>query len=249
MKVLIRSIDLETAGMEPPASVLEIGWTDIEFDTDTKACEITKPASLLFKPKEDLTADNIAVHHLTPGMLAGYQPCEEKDLRLVTSAGQPQFLVAFNAEFEQRWFTPEISGSARWICPMKVARRVWLDAPGYSNQTLRYWLGLDLPDDLAMPPHRAAPDSFVTAHIMAALLRIERVSAMVGWTLAPRYYATCPLRKHKDKPWDQIPADYLSWMLSATDMEDDLKLSARSELDRRRNPQQTAPSGGTETAS
>ena len=45
--VKMRTIDLETAGMDPPASVIEIGYTDLIFDTETKAVQIGETHSLL----------------------------------------------------------------------------------------------------------------------------------------------------------------------------------------------------------
>ncbi len=87
-----------------------------------------------------------------------------------------------------------------------------------------------------MPPHRAAPDSFVTAHILAEMLMTERVSHLVHWTMQPRYYPTRPLTKHKGKKGCDVPHDYLVRMDSprASELEIDLKLTARAEIERRR---------------
>ncbi len=44
-----------------------------------------------------------------------------------------------------------------------MAMHVWPDAPRHSNQVLRYWRNLVLDNALAMLPHRAGPDAWVTA--------------------------------------------------------------------------------------
>ena len=233
--VKMRTIDLETAGMDPPASVIEIGYTDLIFDTETKAVQIGETHSLLFKPREKLTADNIAVHHLTPPMLADWPHCEEHDLLAVAKSGEPQFLIAANADFERKWITPEMTGETRWICTVKTAGRIYPEAPSHSNQAMRYFLELDLPEARAMPPHRAGPDSFVTAHILANFLQTERVLDLVKWTFEPKYLPVCPLHKHKGTPWPAVPYDYLLWIIRTTDLDADVRHAADMEMERRKS--------------
>ena len=99
---------------------------------------------------------------------------------------------------------------------------------------MRYLLGLDLPDDLAMPPHRAGPDSYVTAHILAHMLKSERVRDLVAWTAEPRFLPRCPIGKHKGATWDAIPADYLQWIQRTADLDPDVKHAANLEMARRK---------------
>src|SRR5689334_12777693 len=152
--VLFTVIDLETAGLEPPASIIEIGVTRVYFDTETKTAEIAEPVSRLFRPREALTPENIAVHHLTPAMLAEFEPCEDDDLAEMVQQDRPQFLVAAHCAFEQLWVTPAIAGrdvtgkSPFWICTVKAAARLFPDAESHSNQAIRYRLGLDFPEAL-----------------------------------------------------------------------------------------------------
>ena len=55
-----------------------------------------------------------------------------------------------------------------------MALRVWPEAPRHSNQVLRYWRGMRLDHARAMPPHRAGPDAWVTAHILADLAQLHQ---------------------------------------------------------------------------
>lgn len=236
MKVLFRSIDTETSDMKPPeGEIIELGWTDVIFDTETKACEIGLPQAKIFSASRPLSPENRAVHHITDAEMAGKPLCTEDDLRALCTEGDPAFFVAHNAEFEARWFTPEIRGEMHLICTYKAGLRVFDEAPAHSNQVLRYWLGLDLDPALAGPVHRAAPDSYVTAHILARMLQTERASHLAGWTLAPRYYPVCPLTKHKGLKWCDVPHDFLNWMANKpNDLDADLKQVAREEMERRR---------------
>lgn len=234
MKILMRSIDLETSGLEPPASVIEIGWVDILFDTETKACEISAPGCTLFRPNVPLTPANIAVHHLTNESLAGLPLCHVSDLEATATLEAPKFLVAANAAFERQWFTDDLIGAARWICTVKAAAHLYPEAESHSNQAMRYELGLDLDEALAMPPHRAGPDAYVTARILAEFLKTTSVKQLVQWQIDPRHYSTMPIGKHRGSKWADCPADYLQWMTRQADMDADLVSAAIGELQRRR---------------
>lgn len=237
---LFTVVDLETAGLAPPASIVEIGVTHVCYDPDSKQVEIGAPHSKLFKPREALTPENIAVHHLTPAMLAHHPHCTDEELRAgLIGEQRPAFLVAANAGFERQWITPEIVGvdlygkAPFWICTVKGAARLYPEAESHSNQAMRYRLGLHLSEALAMPPHRAGPDSYVTAHILAHFLQNTRVRDLVQWTFEPRWMTTIRFGKWKGKRWAEVDADYLSWMLAQADMDADAKHWARAELERR----------------
>jgi exodeoxyribonuclease X len=251
-KYLMRAIDFETSrGPDDPENeVIEFGWTDLIFTPETREVIVdAAPNRLMFKAAKGITFDTMAIHHITPAMVEAEPICEDTHLRILANAensalpGPPAFLFAHKADFERKFLTDEVAPGRRWICTYKAALRALPEAPRHNNQTLRYYLGLDLPEHLAMPPHRAAPDSFVTAHIMATLLRRGvRVADMTRWTFEPAWMPKCPLAKHKGKAWPDVPADYLDWILTkATDMDPDVKHWAKVEVDRRRealaNPQ------------
>ncbi|MCL4715529.1 MAG: 3'-5' exonuclease [Hyphomonadaceae bacterium] len=235
-------IDLETTGMEPPHDIIEIGWTRLYFDVATKAVEIRGPHSRLFRNRQEMTPENIAVHHLTPTMLQGYEYCDEDAIRAVLDEERPDFLVAANCDFEKKWLTTEVVGAnldgkaPHWLCTIKAASRLYPEADSHSNQAMRYRLGLNLSDELAMPPHRAGPDSFVTAHILGRFLSDGvRVLDMAKWTLAPRFMLRCPIgKKWRGKPWEEVETSFLEWMLLQSDMDADAQYWASVELQRRR---------------
>lgn len=242
--VLFTVIDLETTGLAPPASVIEIGVTRVYFETETKTAEIGPTEARLFAPKslDELTPENIAVHHLTPQFLEGLEVATDDDLAEIVQRDRPQFLVAANCDFERQWITPEIAGkdlngkAPFWVCTVKASAQIFPDAESHSNQATRYRLGLDLPDERAMPPHRAGPDSFVTAHILARFLQDgHRAAYMEMWTRAPKLMTRCPIGKEwRGKPWAEVDAGFLDWVLKQSDMDADIAHWARVELERRR---------------
>ena len=151
--------------------------------------------------------------------------------------GTADVYVAHHAEFE-RSFLGELA-SASWICTAKAARRAWPQAPGFSNQVLRYWLELELDPDLGLPAHRAGPDAYVTAHILLQLLQTETISDLVAWTTQPDVVR---FGRHRGRGWAELPSDYLRWIVEESEMDATRLQLAKSELERR-----AAPSGVSAT--
>lgn len=157
----LRVIDLETTGMEPPAEIIKFGRTDVVSSATGPVIEF--PAAWLYRPVGDIPPETMAVHHITeddfdheavvctPAMLHA----------AVWQEPRPDIFVAHNCGFERKFISDAITGAAPWICTYKVALHVWPDAPKHSNQVLRYWRGLESDPALAMPPHRAGPDTWV----------------------------------------------------------------------------------------
>jgi len=234
--MILRVIDIETTGLAPPAEVIEIGWHDV--DTSVREVRATDRGfdfgSFLYGVT-DLPAEAMAVHHIQKRMLVGLNCCAVSDLQsFVTSGKGIDAIVAHNAAFESQWFTPKILGNVPLICTYKAALRVWPDAPAHGNQVLRYWLGIDLHEDLAMPPHRAQPDAYVTGHILVELLKHATVAQLIEWTKEPRLLPRITFGKHKGKAWGEPPTDYLEWVVFKSDLDDDTRWNARRELDLRR---------------
>lgn len=235
--ILFKVIDFETTDgfeVKPPENqVVEMGLTNVTFDPETLEISVGTPLEFLFRPTKAMTPDNMAIHHLTMADLEKAPICTPDQIVKLLTAGDPFGVVTHNWAFDSM-FIPPLEGILP-ICTLKSAYRLWPDAPNHKNQTLRYWLGMDLDAAHAMPPHRAGPDSFVTAHIFARMLKETRVNSLVQWTKMPRYIPVCPLKKHKGQRWGDIPHDYLAWILREPEMDADMKATAQAEIDRRRD--------------
>ena len=84
-----------------------------------------------------------------------------------------------------------------------------------------------------MPPHRAGPDAWVTANVLAAMMPLASVEEMIAWTLEPKLMPNIPFGKHRGMAWTEAPQDYLNWMARQTDMDQDAIWNAKRELARR----------------
>lgn len=231
--VRLRVIDLETTGTEPPAEIIEFGRADLLADGDSYRVE--RAMARLYRPVHGIPPETMAVHHITEDDFPPETPiCTDALLRKAIWGGEaPDVLVAHNSAFEQQFITPVITDDLPWICTYKVALRIWPDAPRHTNQVLRYWLGLKLPAEHAMPPHRAGPDAWVTANLLAAMMPLASVEDMIAWTLEPKLMPNIPFGKHRGMAWSEAPQDYLNWMARQTDMDQDAIWNAKRELARR----------------
>jgi exodeoxyribonuclease X len=221
----IRVIDFETTGTEPPAEVCEVGTCDLHLEEK----RIDTPRTWLCGV-QTMPPEVRAVHHISLAECDGRPPFSAEAM----FGDHVDAVAAHNAEFETKFFTSPLPV----ICTYKAALRVWPNAPSHSNGALRYWLedaGKIRPDHaLTQPAHRAGPDAYVTAHILLALFETGATGRdMIAWTKEPRLLPTCPIGKFRGKPWPEVEAGFLGWMLRQPTMEDDLKWNAEREIERR----------------
>lgn len=228
----IRVIDFETTGFEPTDQVCELGYCDYEVETK----KIGNPVSELFAVST-MPPEVRAVHHIRMSDIPDTaQAYTTADVRIPAETMAIAFLAAHQAKFEAQWL--DLDGF-HLICTYKAALRVWPDAPGHSNGALRYWLedqGKIAPiHEMTQPAHRAGPDAYVTAHILKALFDTGATGReMVAWTREPPVFPTCPIGKEwRGKPWANVDAGFLGWMMRQADMDEDLKFNAAREIARR----------------
>jgi len=222
---ILSIIDIETTGIDPNEhAIVEIAAIDL---IDGAIC---LPRSSLIRPPHSIPAASSAIHHLVDADVAA-APMARDIVPEILGDQTGRVYVAHNAKFESAFLAPFLPG-ATWACSYKAALRIWPQAEGYSNQFLRYWLGLAFGGE-AMPPHRALPDCHVTARIFAELLKYASVEDMIGWFGEPPLLPHVTFGKHRGKKWDELPVDYLQWVRDQKDMDPDLVWNAKHELDHR----------------
>lgn len=223
---IIRVIDFETTGIEPPdAEICEVGICDFHLEDR----RVDAPLSWLCGVRA-MPPDVRAIHHISLAECID-QPAFAADVMM---APEVTAMAAHNSEFETKFFAQSVPV----ICTYKAALRVWPDAPSHSNGALRYWLEdsgkITIDHEKTQPAHRAGPDAYVTAHILLALIDAGTTGRdMVKWTKEPRLLPRCPLGKFRGKPWSEVEDGFLGWMLRQPTMEADLKWNAEREIARR----------------
>ncbi|MCV0395423.1 MAG: hypothetical protein K5872_22005 [Rhizobiaceae bacterium] len=228
---LIRVVDVETTGIEDPAEMVEIGWTDVRLFPD--GCRIEDgPHSALVNPGIPITFPAMAVHHISDDecRIGGVDP-DEIRAQIVKGV---DFLCAHNWQFDSRFIRSDLPA----ICTFKCARTAWPELQSHGNGSIRYELGLVPHDEpRAQPSHRAGPDTFVTAHILLKLLETHTVEQLVEITRNPVTLLKVPFGQNFGKRFSEVDTGWLDWCIRkmADDpAKADVVHTARQEI-RRRN--------------
>lgn len=229
----IRVIDFETATNDPDRNAIcEYGFTDVFLGGDGKWRAGGLSFSHLINPGMPISPEASCIHNIVDADVDGCSPPDFAMRQLMSGMFQGDVFAAHNAEFERRLFG---GGQHDWICTYKVAYALYEDAPNHKNGTLRYWLDLPVDRFIADPSHRAGPDSYVTAHLIAHMLNSgTSAQEMIRITSEPLLLRTCPIGKWKGSRWPEIDEGYLEWIMRTQDMGADIKHAAKTELDRRR---------------
>jgi exodeoxyribonuclease X len=232
--MIIRTLDVETSGMPPEAGVVEIGWCDVTQDADGK-WSVGCPFSELVNPGCRIEPEASAVHHLV-----------DDDVKDAPTIGQVikahdilrddiDLYCAHNSRFEEQFIG---IGNAKWIDTYRVALRLAPAFPSHSNQALRYRLKLEVDPVLAYPPHRAGPDSYITAVLLVRALAKMQVAEMVLLSSQPAVLPRLGFGKWAKVPLAEVEGSYLEWILKQPRGEggfsEDVLHTAFTELQRRR---------------
>jgi exodeoxyribonuclease X len=199
---------------------VEIGSYDL---LDGVVCQ---GQSRLVNPGIPIPPKMSAIHHLIDEDVAGYPPWPTALLPIVDRPVDA--FCAHNAAFEKMWLTPNLTGAAPWVCSYRCAMRVWPEAPGHSNQELRYWLKPEgLSRALAEPSHRAKPDAYVTAFTLRELLKRATLAQLIEWSSKPALLPRLNFGKHKGTAWAEVDHSYLQWIIKQSDMGEDVVFTAK----------------------
>lgn len=224
--MLLRVIDFETTGFPPNAAVCEAGWTDVLVDGAT--VEIGPTVSRLINPGRRIPAEVTKIHGITDEMVVG---CPSPDVVFREMMDGADGFCAHNCDFELNFFK---GGTLPWACTYKVALAHLPDAPSHKNAALPGHLGLTLDPSLSEPAHRAGPDTYVTANLVAAFIaRGVPIAEMFRITKAPRQISRMPFGKHKGSAISDLPDGYLSWCIENLSAAD-IKAAMLREVERRR---------------
>lgn len=242
---LIRVCDTETTGLTKDDKVCEVAFMDVA-KRDGRWVKVNTGGGLV-NPGRPIPPEASAIHHITDTDVAN-APLLDNYLPMLLD-GTPTAYCAHNAKFD-RMFLPTLPGP--WLCTYKIGATCWPDSPNYSNQCLRYFLGLKLADPLAAIPHRAPGDAYVTAAILARALTdfVVTVDELIQISAAPVILKRIPFGEHAMKPFAEVPTGYLQWVVRTIKDNEDVVASAvhalaqRRDAARGRSPVQATPPGG-----
>lgn len=212
---VIRVVDVETTGLDPMThAVVELAYCDVIVEEDGTSSLLDATYSTLVNPGKPIPPEASAIHHLTDDDVNGARELARAVSDLSHGGGcAPTALCAHNASFDKSFLElPE--GQFEWICTKKASQRIWPDAPGHSNQVLRYWLKLEVDSHAKeIMPHRALHDCLVTAALLMALLQHASLDELIAWEKEPVLLHRMPFGKYRGRLCAYVPKDYWDWCL------------------------------------
>jgi exodeoxyribonuclease X len=233
--MIIRCIDLETAGLKPPAGVCEVATVDlIVHQTDDRQVATRGHMwNSLTNPEHPIPADASGIHNITDAMVKDAPAFGELIDKVCapTHSGAPDAFCAHNSKFDRQWFNPP---NAKWLDTYKLALWIWPESPNHTLGCLEYYLHLKFSDD-AGPRHRALGDAYRCAAILRKAFQMGATfDQMAEVSANPAVLPRILFGKHAMKPFTELPADYLDWICGQKDMDEDVRYTARIELGRRK---------------
>jgi len=210
--VIAVTLDTETSGITPEDQVVEVGIIVRDLSSSNSASPVMW--SSLVKPTVPVHPAARANHHILDAELAGAPSMTDIMGSLHTYFAVADIVAGHNLAFDlkmllQSGVPDNILPSAKvctWIC----ARHLWPDAPGYANQTLRYWRGIDIPPSAT---HRALSDATVTDALLQNMLKEATPEKLIELTATPVLQTKVMFGKHRDKLWSDVDANYCRWIL------------------------------------
>jgi exodeoxyribonuclease X len=70
------------------------------------------------------------------------------------------------------------------------------------------------------------PDAYVAAFLLRELLELVPVEDLIAWTSEPVLLPRVCFGMYKARPWEELPLDYLDWVVERSDLSEDIKYTA-----------------------
>lgn len=224
----VNVVDVETTGLDPKEhAIVEAGFVPVYVGEEPR---FSNAIWTLHNPGRPIPPEASAIHHIIDEDVEHSLPFNDEARQSLSEGADA--MAAHNAAFDRSFIGIE---DRPWICTMKVAKHLWPNAPGFGNQTLRYWLELPVARDL--PVHRTLGDCFVTAELL--LREVEELAKrgteptlehLVELTERPVLLRTMPFGKHAGSRFAELPRDYLAWMSRQSFDDPDVNHTVRQAL-------------------
>ncbi|MCM1959345.1 3'-5' exonuclease [Acinetobacter modestus] len=209
---------------------IEIAYAPIEIERGKLSLDKKKIFDQLYQVgQQPISYAAMAVHHILESDLAD-QPFYS-EFRLPE---QTQYIIGHNVDYDITAIAKcgVDTSKIKPICTLALARRVWENAEAHNISALIYLIskGSDKAREMLKGAHRADADIILTANILMHIihqLNIENIEQLYIASEEARIPKSITFGKHKGTAIQDLPADYIQWLLR----QDDLDLYLRKALE------------------
>ena len=192
-----------------------------------------------FKPQNEVTAQAMSTSWITNEDLED-KPQYNEGVLLEKYLSTDPYIVCHNTPYDktvlqmnaERYSTKNygvFQDDTKWICTLKLARKLYRDNnfPEFKLSFLWFQLGLYKDSDREIQAHRADSDIYMTAklleHIIEKLLQEGSITEenllqdLYNYQEEPVLLNVFPFGKYKGYKPEDIPDDYYVWLLEKSD--------------------------------
>jgi len=223
-------IDCETTGLDVQEDrVIEVAAICFDFQG------IDARSESLIDPQRPIPEASIAIHHITPDMVAG-KPTIDTVLPEILELVSDHIIIGHGVKFDiellalaaERYNIPCRIRENKFLDTLRMAR-LYGQSPVNSLEYLRKHFNIPLEG-----AHRAMSDVIVNREVFKHLARrFKTTQALFEALSKPILMQSIPLGKYKGRAFKDIPLQYLQWIVNK-DFDQDLLHSVRTELRRRK---------------
>ncbi|WP_277559483.1 3'-5' exonuclease [Acinetobacter beijerinckii] len=211
---------------------IEIAYAPIEIENGKLSLDKKKIFDQLYQVGQPISFAAMAVHHILESDLAD-QPFH-KEFKLPS---ETTYIIGHNVDYD-------IAAIARCgvdtsklkpICTLALARHVWEDAEAHNISALIYLIskGSEKAREMLKGAHRADADIILTANILMHIihqLNIKNVEQLYIASEQARIPKSITFGKHKGTSIQDLPADYIQWLLRQDDLDPYLRKALENKL-------------------
>jgi len=228
--------DVETTGLSGArdriCEIAALRWLPPSVRAEVPSLEW----STLVNPGIPIPAGARAVHGIGDDDVVDAPSVEQAIATFNRFVPETALIVAHHIAFDRSFVD---LGARRQACTLRIARRLWPQAPSHKNAELAAWLGVDIS---AYRRHRALADVSMTAaifdRIVARLTELDGVppsaDRIATWCEDAPTVTVLPFGKYRGVALRDVPLDYLCYaQKSWSDVESRLREALSREIDRR----------------
>lgn len=211
---------------------IEIAYAPVEVHAGKLSLDKSQLFDQLYQVNQPISYAAMAVHHILESDLV--------DQPLYTSFELPAdttYIIGHNVDYDMAAIarcgvqTQDIKA----ICTLALARKVWPQADAHNISALIYLIskGSDKARELLKGAHRADADIILTANILMHIvhhLNIHNIDDLYLASEQARIPTKINFGKHKGSLIQDLPHDYINWLLRQDDLDPYLKKALENTL-------------------
>lgn len=205
---------------------IEIAYAPIQIEAGKLSLNREQMFDQLYSiGDEKLSFAAMAVHHILESDLV-----DQPDYSTFTLPQDTTYIIGHNIDYDIRAIqTCGVNTShIKAICTLALARVVWPNAEAHNISALIYMIsnGSEKAREMLKGAHRADADIILTANILMHIiykLNVQNIEELFKLSEDARIPRTINFGKHKGTAIEDLPSDYVSWLLRQDELDPYLK--------------------------